>query len=121
MNNTGYETELSDEEKRLLREIEQTQGYGGTGGAVGTAIGGGLGALGFLGGPAVAGITVPAGMAIGGSLGGLLGTQMGQSQAEKAMERLQKLQEAREKPAVEKAAQHEAFQRLLGRYNKYGV
>jgi len=120
MNSTGYETELSEEEKRLLREIEQTQGYAGTGQLAGSAIGGGLGALGFLV-PGAAAITVPAGMAIGGSLGGLIGTHMGQSQAEKSMERLQKLQEAREKPAVEKAAQHEAFQRLLGRYNKYGV
>ena len=120
MANTGYDTELTEEEKQLLKEIEGSQGYAGTGGALGTAIGGGLGALGFLV-PGAAAVTIPAGMGIGGALGGMIGNFLGQEAGSKAQEKLQKIQEAKTKPAIEKQAQAEAFQRLLGRYNKYGV
>jgi hypothetical protein len=116
-----YDPNATAEERELLKLINESQNYGATGSTVGGAIGGGLGLLaGALTGGAALPVT-PVLMGIGSGLGGLIGGGIGNPQAEQAAERLRKLQEERNKPILEKQARDQAFQRLLGRYNKYGV
>lgn len=116
-----YSTDLTPEERQLLKQYEESQNYGATGGTVGSLIGTGLGlgAAALTGGAALPLVGILGGA--GGALGGLIGGNMGQSAGTAAMERLQKLQEQRNKPIIEKQAKAEALNRLLGRYNKYGV
>ena len=115
------ETELTQEEKDLIKQINEAQNYGATGSTVGGAIGSGLGiaaSAATLGGALP---LVPAFTGIGSAIGGLFGGNMGQEKATAAEERLSKLQEARMKPFLEKQARRAALDKLLGRYNVYGV
>lgn len=114
-------TDLTPEEKQLLKQYQESQGYGQTGGTIGSLIGTGLGlgAAALTGGAALPLVGVLGGA--GGAIGGLIGGNMGSQAGNTAMERFQKLQEQKNKPIIEQQAKAEALNRLLGRYNKYGV
>jgi hypothetical protein len=116
-----YETDLTPEEKRLLNEIEGSQTTGGWGQLIGSGLGLGAGLLATAATGGTAAPFIPLLMGAGGQVGGMVGGNMGTSRAGSAMEQLQRLRELREGPTLEKQAQAEAFQRLLGSYNKYGV
>jgi hypothetical protein len=103
--------ELSD-----ARTSQTAQGTGGMwGSALGTAVGGGLGALGILGGPAVAGVTIPLGMQIGGAAGGALGTAAGGAAASVADERLKRAADRRARLAADEEERRAAIRALLSR------
>lgn len=116
-----YETDLTEDEKRLLREIEGSGNTGQIGSLIGTGLGlgAGLGLTALTGGATAP--LIPLITGAGGQVGGMIGGNIGTARTREAMDELQRLRMAREKPSLEKQAQMEAFQRLLGRYNKYGV
>jgi hypothetical protein len=116
-----YSTDLTAEEKALLKQYSESQNAGGFGSLVGTGLGLLTGGIATIASGGTAAPLIPVLMGAGGSIGGLIGGQVGASQGESALQKLQKLREAREKPSIEKQARMEAFQRLLGPYNKYGV
>lgn len=111
--------DLTPEERRLLREIERSQGYAGTGALAGSALGTGVGLLaaGLTGGAALP--AVPYLTSAGGAVGGLIGAAQGQRAGDVAMERLQKIREQTEKENIESQARLAAFNRLLGKYSSF--
>lgn len=115
------ETDLTEEEKKLIKQINESQNYGGTGGLVGSGIGTGVGLALAAGTGGAALPLVPLIAGAGNAIGGLIGSNMGQSAAERAQEKLENLQEARMRPFLEKQARQEALNKLVGRYNVYGV
>jgi phage tail tape-measure protein len=116
-----YSTDLSEEEKKLLKQYEESQNAGQFGSLVGSGIGAGVGALGFLAGPAVGAGTMSLGYGAGQAIGGLIGGEVGRRQAEEAETALEELRKKREAPTIEKQARAEALQRLLSKYSVYGV
>jgi hypothetical protein len=116
-----YETDLTPEEQRLLREIEGSSTTGGWGQLLGSGLGLGAGLLATAATGGAAAPVIPLLMGAGGQVGGMVGGNIGTSRANSALQQLQRLRELREGPALEKQAQAEAFKRLLGSYNKYGV
>jgi hypothetical protein len=76
----------SQRELEAAKKAEQAKQAGGWGRAAGTIAGGALGALGFLGGPAVGTATLGAGAGIGGEVGQLIGDEVGNAEAEKQNE-----------------------------------
>jgi hypothetical protein len=119
--------DLTPEEQRLIKQIEegkQEAGFGASlGSGIGTIAGGTLGLAGLLGGPAAIG-TVGGGAALGGtlggSLGGLIGTATGGAKVTAAEKKLSDIQAAKNKGDVEKGARMAAFQKLLGKYSTLG-
>jgi hypothetical protein len=115
------ETDITEEEKKLIKQINDSQNYGGTGNLIGSGIGTGVGLALAAGTGGAALPFVPLIAGAGNAIGGLIGTSMGQSSGEAAQEKLQKLQEARMRPFLEKQARQEALNKLVGRYNTYGI
>lgn len=116
-----YSTDLSEEEKKLLKQYEESQNAGQFGNLVGSGLGllaGGI-ATAATGGTAAP--VIPLLMSGGGALGGLIGGGVGGAQSEAALKQLEELRKKREAPTVEKQARAEALQRLLGKYSAYGV
>lgn len=95
----------SEEELRLMREAQSAQG---TGQAIGSTVGGGLGALAGL-----VGVPPQIGMAIGSGLGGLAGSAIGGGIGEKAQERLSEMEQARQEKITAQQMREEALRRLL--------
>lgn len=113
-----YNTDMTEEERELLRQYNEAQNYGAIGATAGSAIGAGLGLVTApIGGLAF----IPQLMGAGGAIGGLIGGGIGGSQAERAQRELERLRTKTEKASVEKEARNRAFQQLLGRYNVYGL
>ena len=119
--------DLSPEEQKLIKQIEEGKQEGGYGASLGSGIGtvaggtlgGILGAVGGFGFGALPGATGGAalGGGIGSALGGLIGTATGGSKVESAEKRLAALQASATKGDVEKQARQAAFEKLLGKYN----
>lgn len=116
-----YDTEITDEEKELLKKYEESQNYDEYGRLIGSGIGAGIGALGFLATPAVGAGTMALGYGAGQALGGLIGGGIGGAEGEKVLGQLEELKKKREAPTIEKQARAAALQRLLGKYSAYGV
>ena len=95
----------SEEELRLMREA---QGPEGTGQAIGSTVGGGLGAL-----TALAGVPPQVGMAIGSGLGGLAGGMIGGGIGESAQKKLAEMEAARQEKIDAYQMREEALRRLL--------
>lgn len=90
--------QVSPEELAATRTAGSAAGQGqAIGGGIGTALGSALGALGFLGGPELAAITVPIGASLGGSAGGLVGGDIGGGIADAATAKARKLAEVRQR------------------------
>ena len=73
----------SHRELEAARKAEEAKKAGALGSGIGTVAGTALGALGFLGGPAVGAATLPAGAALGGTVGNMIGDELGNAEAEK--------------------------------------
>lgn len=95
----------SEEELRLMREAQSAEG---TGQAIGSTIGGGLGALTML-----AGVPPQVGMTIGSGLGGLAGGAIGGAAGQSAQERLAEIESARQEKIDAYRMREEALRRLL--------
>jgi len=118
--------ELTPEEQRLIKQIEEGKQEGGFGASLGSSIGtvaGGIGGA-LLGIPTGGALSVPLalqgagiGGALGGSIGGLIGTGTGGAKVTAAEKQLSALQAAKNKGDIEKGARMAAFERLLGKYS----
>lgn len=85
------------------------------GGGIGTALGAGVGALGLLGGPALAAATIPGGASIGGALGNALGSGIGDASASDAEKLLRAREEARAKKMAALQEREAAYAELMKR------
>lgn len=106
--------EVTEEERRLAREAEEAEGYGGTGSAIGSGVGGALGLLGFAGGPALGAATAGLGAGLGGSAGALIGSALGQKKADSANERLADIDRERQKRLQDYQLRQQALDALMG-------
>lgn len=107
------EFEPSAKERAAARTSAAAQQQGsawGTG--IGGALGAGLGALGFFGGPGVGAITLPAGAAAGGALGNAVGGWIGGMQADEADEELRAAEMERQRKLAEMQMRQEALAQL---------
>jgi hypothetical protein len=107
--------EATDEERALARQQSSGTQAAGVGGALGTAAGAALGAL--LGIPTGGALSAPlagVGAGVGGALGSAIGGQIGQGQADDATEKLQKLDEERQKKLTEYQLRQQALDDLMG-------
>lgn len=121
--------DLSPEEQRLIKEIEEGKQEGGFGASLGTSIGtvaGGIGG-GLLGLATAGTLSAPLalggagiGGALGGAIGGLIGTGTGGAKVTAAEKKLSDIQAAKNKGDIEKGARMAAFQKLLGKYSTLG-
>ena len=122
--------DLTPEEQRLIKQIEEGKQEGGFGASLGSGIGtvaggtlgGILGAVGGFGFGALPGATGGAalGGGLGSAIGGLIGTGTGGAKVTAAEKQLSELQAAKNKGDVEKGARMAAFQKLLGKYSTLG-
>jgi hypothetical protein len=121
--------DLTPEEQRLIREIEEGKQEGGFGASLGSGIGTVVGGIGgaLLGIPTAGALSAPLAMtgagiggALGGSIGGLIGTGTGGAKVTAAEKQLSELQAAKNKGDIEKGARMAAFQKLLGKYSTLG-
>lgn len=104
--------EATDEELKLAREQAEAAGYGETGQALGGIAGGALGALGFLGGPALGGVTTGLGASLGGMAGGLIGSGLGAQKGDAASERLAEMERVRAERLKEYGLRQQALDAL---------
>lgn len=121
--------DLTPEEQRLIKQIEEGKQEGGFGASLGSSIGtvaGGIGG-GLLGLATAGTLSAPLalsgagiGGALGGSIGGLIGTGTGGAKVTAAEKQLSELQAAKNKGDIEKGARMAAFQKLLGKYSTLG-
>lgn len=121
--------DLTPEEQRLIKEIEEGKQEGGFGASLGSSIGtvaGGIGG-GLLGLATAGTLSAPLalggagiGGALGGSIGGLIGTGTGGAKVTAAEKQLSDIQAAKNKGDIEKGARMAAFQKLLGKYSTLG-
>lgn len=95
----------TEEELRLMREAQAAPG---TGQAIGSTIGGGLGAL-----TGLLGVPPQIGMAVGSGLGGLAGGMIGGGIGEEAQQRLSELEQKRQEKITAQQMREEALRRLL--------
>lgn len=113
---TADELEPSEEEKQAARTAASAQGTDAAwGSGIGTVAGGALGALGILGGPELAALTIPAGMTLGGTVGNALGGQIGGDAAHNASDTLSADEAERQKKVTEVQLREDALNRLLAR------
>ncbi len=106
--------EPDDDELEAARELAEAEGYGGTGQAIGSLAGGALGALGFLGGPAVGATTTGLGASLGGGLGGLIGGELGRGKADKASDKLREAERERQRKLADYQNRQAALNALMG-------
>lgn len=121
--------DLTPEEQRLIKQIEEGKQEGGFGTSLGSSIGtvaGGIGG-GLLGLATAGTLSAPLalggagiGGALGGAIGGLIGTGTGGAKVTAAEKQLSELQAAKNKGDIEKGARMAAFQKLLGKYSTLG-
>ena len=121
--------DLTPEEQRLIKQIEEGKQEGGFGASLGSGIGTVVGGIGgaLLGIPTAGALSAPLAMtgagiggALGGSIGGLIGTGTGGAKVTAAEKQLSELQAAKNKGDIEKGARMAAFQKLLGKYSTLG-
>lgn len=106
----------TDDELSYAQTAAQAQPEGDAiGSTIGSVAGGAIGLLGLLGGPAVAGITVPLGMAAGGAVGHAWGSGIGGSIADDAASRGNALAEGRTRAATREELRRRALQALVAR------
>jgi len=106
----------TDEERQLTRTASGAEGQGAAvGGGIGTALGSVAG--GALGTVALPGLGTAAGAGLGASLGGTLGSLigggLGGKQAESADQKLQKIDEERQRRLAEYQLHQQALDDLL--------
>lgn len=105
--------EVTEEERRLAREAEEAEGYGGTGSAIGSGVGGALGLLGFAV-PGLGPVTTGLGAGLGGLAGGAIGGALGQKKADGANERLADIDRERQKRVQDYQLRQQALDALMG-------
>lgn len=117
------DTELTEEEKALLKQSEEGGNYGSYGSAIGTglgAVGGGIiGGLAGGGVGAVPGAGVGAGL--GGGIGSAIGNWLGGDKKSKAESKFNDLRQEDAAPLIKKQAHLRALQQLLGQFDAHGV
>lgn len=111
---TPADLEPSDEEKRAARvSAEGGAGKRSIGSTIGSVAGGALGALGFLGGPALGAATMGAGVGLGGSIGGEIGGAAAEDELAAADETLSEGEMERRKRIESYRLRQEALDALL--------
>jgi phage tail tape-measure protein len=106
--------EVSDEEREASEALAEAEGYGSQGQAIGSLAGGALGALGFIGGPALGAATTGLGASLGGAAGGLIGGKLGSDKADKATDALLKAEEERQRKLQDHQNRQQALAALMG-------
>jgi hypothetical protein len=113
------DSSLTDEERQLIRQIENSQTSDDWGNMLGTGAGlaaGGV-ATALTGGAAAPLIPVIGG--IGGQIGALIGGNIGAGQANSASNQLADLQKKKNSRSLEQEARQRAFSTLLGKYSSF--
>lgn len=106
---------LSREEAKANRDAGgDGQAEQATGSAIGTVLGGGLGALGFLV-PGLGAVTMPLGASLGGAAGSAIGGAVGRGNADSAQEKAGSYDLARQKRLGEYQARQAALEAFLSR------
>lgn len=106
--------DISDDEREASEDLAEAEGYGANGQAIGSLAGGALGALGFIGGPALGGVTTGLGASLGGTAGGLIGGKLGSDKADKATATLLKAEEERQRKLQDYQNRQQALAALMG-------
>lgn len=111
---TPKDFEVSDAERQAARtSAEGGAGARTAGSTIGSLAGGALGALGFLGGPAVGAATLGLGSSIGGALGGEIGGATAQGDIDEANEALSEFERKRQEKLAQYQLRQEALDALL--------
>jgi hypothetical protein len=120
MANTNEFEDLTDEEIKLISDIEATGNWDDYGAVAGSALGAGAGAA-LLATPLapIAPFAIPVLMGLGQQAGSAIGGTMGSAEATKLQSKFDKSMEGRTKRQREQAAKMESFNRLLGKYSSF--
>jgi hypothetical protein len=113
------DSSLTDEERQLIKQIENSQTSDDWGNMLGTGAGlaaGGI-ATALTGGAAAPLIPLVGG--IGGQIGALIGGNIGAGQANSASNQLAEIQKKKNSRSLEQEARQRAFSSLLGKYSSF--
>lgn len=109
------EFKVTDEERDLARKLgEGGAGAQATGSTIGSLAGGALGALGFLGGPALGAATLGLGAGLGGQIGSLAGQKLAEDELADAEDDLLESDEKRQRRLADYQLRQEVLQSLMG-------
>ena len=110
--------EVSQRERELAQKVgEGGAGAQAAGSTIGSILGGGLGALGFLvpgAGAALGPALMSAGAGLGGQVGGMIGEKSAEGEIDDAEEDLMDADEQRKRKLADYQLRQEALQGLLG-------
>jgi phage tail tape-measure protein len=112
-------TDLTDEERKLVKQLEDAQTTDEFGNMLGTGAGyaAGAGLTALTGGAAAP--LIPVIGSLGGQIGSLIGGNIGANNATALQKKLQKSVDDRQRKGIEQEAKMRAFNTLLGKYSSF--